>query len=178
MSNANITGNVRLGYTEVSDQQPGALGEEFTVVPSEYDSAGDVYVESHSGAVRVKLVHNSSGAVMAPGKVVKRDTTGNMAYDVTLAGAAAPGCGIVDPTLTEDVAIDAKFLIVTYGETDVLVGGSNLSKGNTIQAGAAGVNVVDAVSTVAELAAAHGVMLEAGTASTLAKAFVDFRAIK
>lgn len=178
MSTTNITGNVRLGYSEVSDQQPGALGEEFTVVPSIFDSRGDVYVESESGAVRLKLVKNNSGAVMAPGKVVKRDTSGNMAYDVVLAGSAEPGCGIVDPSLTSNVPIGAKFLIVTRGKTKVLVGGSNLTKGNTIQSGAAGVNVVDAVSTVGDLAAAHGVVLEAGTASTLAAAYVDFRSIK
>ncbi len=178
MSRDNISGNVRLGYSEISDQQPGALGEEFSVIPADYDRANDVYIDLNAGTVIVKLLRNTSGATIAPGKAVKRNTSGNMSYDVIVAGAAEPACAIVDPFLTSDVPIGAKFLGVIYGETDVLIGATQIAKGATIQSGAAGVHVVDAVSTVADLAAAHGVMLEVGPIGTLSRAFVDFRNIK
>lgn len=178
MSRANISGNIRLGYSEVSDQQPGALGEEFTVIPGEYDPADDVYVNTNASTVVVKLLHNNSGGTLLAGNIVKRDTSGNMAYDVVKAGADAPACAIVDPTLRAAVPKGGKFLGVIYGETDLLVGASNLSKGNTVSSNATGGAVVNDLSTVAKLAGAFGVMLENGTAATLAKAFVDFRALK
>jgi hypothetical protein len=178
MAYSNISGNCRLGHTWVSGQQPGALGEEFTIVAGEYDPSDDVFVNSNAGAVRVKLLHNSSGGTLSPGCIVKRDTSNNMSYDVLLAASTNPACAIVDPTLQAAVPIDGIFLGIIYGETDIRVGASNLSKGNTISSANSGVAVVNDLSTVALIVAAFGVMLEAGTATTLAKAFVDFRALK
>ena len=143
MSTSNISGNVALGYSEVSDQQPGALGEEFTVVSAEYDKKHDVYVNSNASTVRVKLLKNLSGATLSPGKVVKRYASGNMSYEVTVCGADEPGCAIVDPTLASAVPVGGKFLGVIEGETDVLVGGTNISKGATLKSGAAGVVVTN-----------------------------------
>jgi hypothetical protein len=174
----NVSGNARLGYSEVSDQQPGALGEEFTITSVELDSSDDVYVNNNATPVVVKLVKNASGGTLLPGNIVKRLASGNMSYEVTKAGADEPACGIVDPTLKSAVPNGAKFLAIIYGETDVLMGGTQIAKGATIKSAANGLAVVDALSTVADLAAAFGVMLEIGPANTLAKAHVDFRALK
>lgn len=178
MSRANISGNTRLGYTEVSDQQPGALGEEFSVIPGDYDPSDDVYVNTNASTVIVKLLKNTSGGTLPAGTILKRDATGDMSYAVTKCGADAPGCAVVDPTISAAVPIGAKFLGVIYGETKVLVAGTNISKGATIASNASGAAVTNDLSTVAKLAGACGVLLEAGTANTLAKASVDFRTLK
>jgi len=178
MSRSNISGNVRLGYSEVSDQQPGALGEEFTIIPGEYDAADDVYVNTNASTVIVKLLKNTSGGTLLPGNILKRDATGDMSYAVVKATADAPACAVVDPTLQSAVPINGKFLGIIYGETDVLVGAVDLVKGVTISSNATGGAVVNDLSTVAKVAGACGFIMEAGTAATLAKAFVDFRALK
>lgn len=178
MAYGNISGNARLGHSWVSGQQPGALGEEFTIVAGEYDPGDDVYVNSNASAVRVKLLKNNSGATLAPGTIVKRDASGNMSYDVTVAAADNPPCAVVDPTLRSAVPIGGIFLGIIEGETDVLMGGTNIAKGASIKSANSGVAVVTTLADVANILAGFGVMLELGTANTLAKAFVKFNGLK
>jgi len=178
MAYGNITGNSRLGHTWVSGQQPGALGEEFTIISADYDAADDVFINNNASAVRVKLLKNTSGGTLAPGAIVKRDASNNMSHDVLYAAADNPACAVVDPTLRSAVPIGGIFLGIIYGETDVLMGGTNIAKGATIKSANSGVAVVTTLADVANVVAACGVMLELGVANTLAKAFVDFRALK
>lgn len=171
-------GSPQLGRVLDIVQQPGLLGDEYDVVPHEYDATTGMLSNSNAGRVRVKLLRNTSGGTLAPGSIVKRDTASDMAHDVVNAGAADPGCAVVDPFLTASVADDERFLGIIYGECDVLTSAA-ISKGATLGTAASGKAVTNAVTTVADTLHIFGVMIEAATdANQLRKAFVDFRVVK
>lgn len=174
MAYGNISGNVRLGHTWVSGQQPGALGEEFTIVSADYDPADDVYVNNNASPVRVKLLRNTSGGTLVPGTTVKRDASGNMSYDVVQAVATNVGCAIIDPSIQGTVPDDGIFLGIIYGETDIKCGATQLAKGATVQPTAAGVAIVADVTVLAQVVSAFGVALEIIPIGALGKAFVNF----
>lgn len=171
-------GKPRLGYKEDSVQQPGLLGDEFDVVVSDYIPDLDMYSNENAGRIRVKWLKNTSESALKPGSIVKSDAANDMAHDVTQAGADQPARAVVDPFLSEDVAAGEKFLGVIYGEIDVLSSAA-ITKGASISSAANGKAVTNDLSTVAKLAGACGVMIEAATAADqLRRAFVDFRVLK
>lgn len=173
-----FVGMQQLGFVDTSNQQDVQLGDEYDIVVTNHTAGDNSDVVSNSGRVRIKLLKNTSGGTLAAGTFVKSNTSGNMAYEVTGSAADNPSRAVVDPTLTAAVPNGAKFFGVIYGETKVLSGAA-ITKGATLAAGTGGKAVTNDLSTVAKLAGAAGVALEAAAgADALTRAFVDFRVIK
>jgi len=156
-----------LGYKEAGSNEDGLLGFDYFTTVNDTVQGRDLSL--YPTRVYVKWVKNTGGTALQPGQAVQIDVTGDMAYavtDITTAGTLA--CGIVDPTLSEDVAAGEKFLIVTEGLVDVLTG-AVLAKGTHIGVGTNGVAIASGTP--------FGEMVEASTISgQLRRAFVSFRA--
>lgn len=163
-----------LGYKTSSLQQPGHLGFSYSLIDDVSISSGDYYVNQSANEVDVKWVQNVSGAAIVPGTVVKRDVANDLSHDVETAGAGEVGCGIADPRLSENVADNERFNIVTKGIIECLSGGA-VSKGDTVGVAANGKVVSVTVAAVADLVHVFGVALEeASGADELFRCEVDF----
>lgn len=163
---SDFIGKWPLGYKEAGSNEDGLLGMEwYTTVD---DDVLGRKISIAPTRVYVKWVKNTGATALQPGQAVQVDVTGDMVYavaDITTAGTLA--CGIVDPTLSEDVAAGEKFLIVTEGPVDVLSGAA-LAKGTPIGVGTNGVAIA--------ASPAYGVMVEAATGSAQKRrAVVSFR---
>lgn len=163
---SDFIGKWPLGYKEAGSNEDGLLGMEWYTVVTDHVAGRDLTIASTR--VYVKWVKNTGATVISPGQAVQIDQSEDHIYaveDITVVGAQA--CGICDPTLTEDVAVGEKFLIVIEGYTDVLTGAA-LAVGVPIGVGANGVAIA--------ASPAYGVMVEAATAaSQLRRANVGFR---
>lgn len=162
-----------LGYQNESNYGEFVLGDEFELIDGEVDGESGAVVRQSERRVRVRLVKNTSGGVIKPGTVVKRDATGDLAHDVAPAGDGEIGCGIADPRISGDIKDDAKFLIITKGPIDC-VASAACTKGHSANVAANG-EVEDGLNTAID---AFGVILEAASAQgDIIRVDVDFRAI-
>lgn len=164
---SDFIGKWPLGYKEAGSNEDGLLGMEWYTVVADHVAGRDLTIASTR--VYVKWVKNTGATAISPGQAVQIDQSEAHIYaveDITVVGAQA--CGICDPTLSENVAVGEKFLIITEGYTDVLTGAA-LAVGVPIGVGANG--------TAIAAAPAYGVMVEAATAGAqLRRANVSFRA--
>lgn len=168
-----MIGTPRLGVQNATNYGEFVLGDEFEVIDGELDASGEFVLTQSERRVRVRLVKNTSGGVIKPGTVVKREITGNIEHDVEPAGSGEVGCGIADPRISGDIADGAKFLIITKGPIDCVASGA-LTKGHSANVAASG-EVADGLNTGVD---AFGVILEdAAAQGNIVRVDVDFRAL-
>lgn len=164
-------GPVDYGFRTTEAYFDDVLGAE-QLFTDNLTSATSVQTINSGNKIVAKIVKNASGGTLVPGSVVKWSDPGRTVGAV--AGANEIGGGVVDPTLTSNVADGEKFLLFVKGPVQVLSSAA-ISAGASVRTASSGKSVTSSYSSVAEAAATFGKAIEAATdANQLKRVYVDF----
>jgi hypothetical protein len=169
-------GPVDYGFRTTEAYYDDVLGAE-QIFTDNLTTATSVQNINSGNKVIAKIVRNVSGGTLVPGSVVTWAADGVGRTIGGTAGLNGIGAGVVDPTLSSNVANGEAFLLFVYGPVEVLSSVA-ISAGASVKTAASGKSVTNTFTAVADHAAGFGKQMVAATgADQLRRTFVDFRVV-